>query len=90
MARFSIATTEVWNDKSGQRHMEYLRDRGAFVEMPLATIVADFRQVYPRWLQGAGARSEPPMSEPSDSAPKPHASAAEDPPDDPPGVRARS
>lgn len=45
-------------DKAGQRHMEYLRQRGTFVEMPLDRIVADFRAVYPRWLQGAGARSE--------------------------------
>jgi transglutaminase-like putative cysteine protease len=39
-------------DKSGQRHMEYLRERGSFVEMPLARILADFREVYPRWLHG--------------------------------------
>jgi len=45
-------------DKSGQRHMEYLRDRGAYAEMPLDTIVADFRKVYPRWLADAGVRSE--------------------------------
>jgi transglutaminase-like putative cysteine protease len=45
-------------DKSGQRHMEYLRERGSFAEMPLDTIVADFRVVYPRWLGGAGVRSE--------------------------------
>jgi transglutaminase-like putative cysteine protease len=45
-------------DKSGQRHMEYLRERGSFVEMPLAQIVADFREVYPGWLHSAGVRSE--------------------------------
>src|SRR5215471_5035260 len=38
----------------------------------------------------AGARSEPPMSEPSSSGTKPAASAAAEPPDDPPGVRDRS
>ena len=41
-------------DRSGQRHMEYLRERGSFAEMPLARIVADFRTVYPRWLQLSG------------------------------------
>ena len=45
-------------DKSGQRHLEYLRERGSFVEMPLAQIVDDFRVVYPGWLQGAGVVSE--------------------------------
>ena len=43
-------------DKSGQRHMEYLRERGSFAEVPLGRIVADFREVYPRWLQSAGVR----------------------------------
>lgn len=45
-------------DKSGQRHMEYLRERGSFVEMPLPQIVADFRAVYPGWLHASGAVSE--------------------------------
>ena len=45
-------------DKSGQRHMEYLQERGSFAEMPLARIVADFRAVYPGWLHAAGERSE--------------------------------
>src|SRR5690606_22048978 len=30
-------------DKSGQRHMEYVHQRGAFDDLPLAQIVADFR-----------------------------------------------
>jgi hypothetical protein len=38
--------------------MEYLRERGSFVEVPLARIVADFRAVYPRWLHKAGSVSE--------------------------------
>ncbi len=37
-------------DKTGQRHMEYVRQRGAFDDMPLAQIVADFRAVYSGWL----------------------------------------
>jgi hypothetical protein len=38
--------------------MEYLQERGSFVEMPLAEIVADFRAVYPGWLHSAGVRSQ--------------------------------
>jgi transglutaminase-like putative cysteine protease len=45
-------------DKSGQRHMEYLRERGSFADVPLERMLADFRAVYPRWLHGADARSE--------------------------------
>jgi transglutaminase-like putative cysteine protease len=45
-------------DKSGQRHMEYLRDRGAFTDIPLARILADFRQAYPAWLHGDALRSD--------------------------------
>lgn len=41
-------------DKSGQRHMEYLHQRGSFDEMPLAQIVADFAVHYP-WMQVQGA-----------------------------------
>ncbi len=36
-------------DKAGNRHMEYVLQRGAFDDMPLAEIVADFRRVYPNW-----------------------------------------
>ena len=38
-------------DKSGQRHMEYLRQRGAYIEMPLAQIMATFREIYPNWVK---------------------------------------
>lgn len=41
-------------DRAGNRHMEYVRQRGSFDDMPLATIVADFERIYPRWLHGAG------------------------------------
>ena len=34
-------------DASGQRHMEYVNQRGAFDDMPLARIVADFEATYP-------------------------------------------
>ena len=36
-------------DRAGQRHMEYLRQRGSFDDMPLAQIVADFERLYPHW-----------------------------------------
>jgi transglutaminase-like putative cysteine protease len=34
-------------DPAGRRHMEYLRDRGAFTDVPYATIFADLRRHYP-------------------------------------------
>jgi len=40
-------------DKAGHRHMEYVRQRGSFDDMPLADIVADFRATYPGWAEGA-------------------------------------
>ena len=33
-------------DRAGNRHMEYVQQRGAFDDMPLAQIVADFDRVY--------------------------------------------
>lgn len=42
-------------DKSGARHMEYVRDHGAFDDMPLARIVEDFRRVYPDMWTGSDA-----------------------------------
>jgi transglutaminase-like putative cysteine protease len=33
-------------DKSGQRHMEYVRQRGVFNDLPLDAIVATFRDIY--------------------------------------------
>jgi transglutaminase-like putative cysteine protease len=34
-------------DREGRRHMEYLRDRGTFPDVPFETIQADFRFAYP-------------------------------------------
>jgi transglutaminase-like putative cysteine protease len=45
-------------DQSGQRHMEYLLDRGRYHDIPLAELVADFRERYPRWLQEAQTLSQ--------------------------------
>ena len=41
-------------DGAGKRHMEYVHQRGAFDDMPLANIVADFGRVYGTWMQSAG------------------------------------
>ncbi len=38
-------------DPAGRRHMEYLGDRGAFEDVPLDAIMADFRRHYPRLLE---------------------------------------
>jgi transglutaminase-like putative cysteine protease len=45
-------------DVSGQRHMEYLCDRGRYTDVPLDQLVADFRIRYPRWLQEAQTLSQ--------------------------------
>ena len=40
-------------DKAGNRHMEYVNQHGAFDDMPLDRIVADFEIRYPLWLRSA-------------------------------------
>jgi transglutaminase-like putative cysteine protease len=42
-------------DQAGRRHMEYLKDRGAFVDVPFATIVADFKTFYPKLVAASAA-----------------------------------
>jgi transglutaminase-like putative cysteine protease len=37
-------------DQSGRRHMEYLRERGSFADVPYQAILADFKATYPRWM----------------------------------------
>ena len=37
-------------DKAGNRHMEYVNQRGTFDDMPLAQIVQDFKTVYSGWM----------------------------------------
>ena len=44
-------------DKAGNRHMEYVHERGAFDDLPLARLVADFHARYPGWLPGAELHS---------------------------------
>lgn len=36
-------------DASGQRHMEYVNERGSFDDIPLARIAQDFATTYPMW-----------------------------------------
>ena len=40
-------------DRAGNRHMEYVHQRGAFDDMPLADIAADFARVYPAWAKAS-------------------------------------
>ncbi|MBL8340748.1 MAG: transglutaminase family protein [Rubrivivax sp.] len=45
-------------DRAGNRHMEYVHQRGTFDDMPLDAITADFARLYPGWGAaegGAGA-----------------------------------
>jgi hypothetical protein len=44
-------------DREGRRHMEYLHQRGAFHEVPLMQIVADFACAYPSWQPHAMHRA---------------------------------
>jgi transglutaminase-like putative cysteine protease len=44
-------------DVRGQRHMEYVRDRGLFEDLPLAEIEADLRAAYPKLIAAVEARS---------------------------------
>lgn len=37
-------------DAAGNRHMEYLTQRGSFDDLPLDQIMVDFRQHYPKWI----------------------------------------
>lgn len=41
-------------DHAGRRHMEYLRDRGSFADVPFETIKADFIKSYPGLMSGHG------------------------------------
>jgi transglutaminase-like putative cysteine protease len=41
-------------DRSGRRHMEYLRDRGVYADVPFEAILADFRVHYPSLMAKQG------------------------------------
>ena len=42
-------------DREGRRHMEYVRERGHYADVPWETIVVDFRRIHPRWLALGGS-----------------------------------
>jgi len=42
-------------DRAGNRHMEYVHQRGAFDDLPLAQMAADFAALYPGWAQDSAA-----------------------------------
>jgi transglutaminase-like putative cysteine protease len=54
---FDGATDSLFHpfDPAGRRHMEYLHDRGAFADVPVAAIVADFKRHYPRLMESGRA-----------------------------------
>jgi transglutaminase-like putative cysteine protease len=37
-------------DQGGRRHMEYVRQRGDYPDVPYQEIIADFKSLYPRWM----------------------------------------
>ncbi|MEM9606805.1 MAG: transglutaminase family protein [Actinomycetota bacterium] len=41
-------------DEAGNRHMEYLRQRGSYADLPLEDIFATFDQIYPNGLASSG------------------------------------
>jgi transglutaminase-like putative cysteine protease len=59
-------------DKSGNRHMEYVNQRGTFDDMPLAQITADFQTVYGSWMADQTPLSDANFAQDVDME-KPHA-----------------
>ncbi|TAK54968.1 MAG: transglutaminase family protein [Gammaproteobacteria bacterium] len=45
-------------DRAGNRHMEYVRQRGSFDDMPLAALAAETLATYPDWMREAQAMTE--------------------------------
>lgn len=41
-------------DRAGRRHMEYLKERGTFTDVPFEVMVADFVAAYPSLMSGSG------------------------------------
>jgi transglutaminase-like putative cysteine protease len=41
-------------DQAGRRHMEYLKDRGTFADVPFVAIKAEFLKTYPSLMSGDG------------------------------------
>jgi transglutaminase-like putative cysteine protease len=45
-------------DRAGQRHMEYVNERGVFDDLPLADIAHTFAEMYPFWTPGSTASGD--------------------------------
>jgi transglutaminase-like putative cysteine protease len=45
-------------DREGRRHMEYLRDRGTFTDVPFERIQTDFRLAYPSLASERGLKGD--------------------------------
>ena len=45
-------------DRAGNRHMEYVLQRGTFNDLPLAEIVATFRDIYGNWVPDGSSTSK--------------------------------
>jgi transglutaminase-like putative cysteine protease len=45
-------------DRQGRRHMEYLKDRGTFADVPFETIQSDFRAAYPALMASKGVQGD--------------------------------
>lgn len=45
-------------DPEGRRHMEYLQERGSYPDVPFATIVAEFKRLYPRLIASGTAAGD--------------------------------
>ena len=41
-------------DQAGRKHMEYVRERGHYADVPYDEILGDFRKTYPRWMELLG------------------------------------
>ena len=54
---FDGASDSIYHpyDAAGQRHMEYVHQRGSFDDLPLADIVQDFARLYPGLMDAADA-----------------------------------
>ena len=47
-------------DVAGNRHMEYLNDRGEYLDLPFDDLMATMRRYYPGMLAAAGTAATPP------------------------------
>jgi transglutaminase-like putative cysteine protease len=45
-------------DREGRRHMEYVNQRGSFLDVPAARIEEDFTTMYPIWVASAAAEAD--------------------------------